>query len=103
MPGQWAGSDRRDRLPHNWAELRAAVKARAGGQCEHIKASTGRRCPNPGTDCDHIQRGDDHTVSNLRWLCRWHHSRKSSAEGAEAMRTQRAKLTRPQPKHPGMR
>lgn len=102
MSGQWAGSDRRERLPANWAELREAVMRRAGGRCEAIKSS-GQRCPNGGRDCDHIQAGDDHSLSNLQWLCIWHHRAKSSAEGNDAQAVVRAKLRRPGRRHPGLR
>jgi hypothetical protein len=35
---------------------------------------------------DHIKPGDDHSESNLRSLCSWHHGKKSGAEGGTAAR-----------------
>lgn len=102
MPRGWVGSDRRSRLPNNWAELVTIIKARAGGQCEQIKAD-GQRCTNQGTDVDHINRGDDHSLDNLQLLCHWpHHARKTASEGNQARNAVYAKTKRPQPKHPGI-
>jgi hypothetical protein len=60
----WYTSNRRDRLPSDWLRRRAPVLAR--------------------DSFDHIEHGDNHDLSNLQALCRWHHSRKSSAEGIAA-------------------
>lgn len=102
MPG-WQNSDRRARLPKNWHRLREQVRARAGGQCEQI--TNGQRCNAIGNECDHVQRGDNHSLSNLQWLCRPHHAAKSSAEGGSAPRRPtaiaRARAARTEP-HPGM-
>lgn len=80
--------------------LRAAVIRRAGGICEETKHSRAGRCTNPGVDVDHIVPGDDHSLSNLRLLCRWHHKAKSSAEGNAA---KRRKPRRQPERHPGVR
>ncbi|WSR65857.1 HNH endonuclease [Streptomyces sp. NBC_01198] len=82
MP-QWAGSDRRDRLPANWPQIRHRVLRRDGGRCTE-RNDYGVRCAELATDVDHIKAGDDHSLSNLRSLCEWHHDRKSGAEGAAA-------------------
>lgn len=97
MSGKWRGSNRRLRLPSNWQELRAEVRERAGGRCELI-GDDGRRCPLAGRDCDHIIRGEDHSLANLQWLCPGHHSSKSGQEGAAA----RPRERRPAEKHPGL-
>ena len=94
MPG-WKGSDRRTRLPREWHRLRAIAKRNAGGQCQWVEHDT--RCPQPGTDCDHITAGDDHTPSNLQWLCRAHHLTKSGREGNAA----KPSRLRPTEAHPG--
>ena len=99
MP-QWKGSDRRDRLPRNWHRLRAQVRARAGGICE-IPG-----CTRQGNQCDHTNRGDDHSLDNLQWLCEPHHRAKSSSEGGRAPRknTPRARrAARATEQHPGIR
>lgn len=87
MP-QWAGSDRRSRLPANWASIRSRVLRRDGSQCTAV-SHDGVRCAEPATDVDHIVAGDDHREANLRSLCGWHHQRKSSAEGAAALARKR--------------
>ena len=79
-PNSWAGSNRRKRLPPNWSQLREQVRIRANDQCE-AALRDGSRCPDQGTDCDHIVAGDNHALTNLQYLCRWHHSRKTAAEG----------------------
>lgn len=92
----WSSSNRASRLPSDWPKRRAQTKKRAGGQCEAI--DNGTRCPAPGTDCDHIQRGDNHELRNLQWLCRPHHKRKTQAEALEA----RPSRFRPPEQHPGL-
>lgn len=77
----WASAGRR--LPPDWKRRVAAVKARAHGRCQWVMAD-GRRCPDPGTDCDHINDPDDHALTNLQWLCGWHHDRKTAAQSAAA-------------------
>ncbi|MCZ0996303.1 HNH endonuclease signature motif containing protein [Streptomyces noursei] len=96
----WMGSDRRSRLPRNWPVLRLSVLKRDGFQCVAVLRDTGARCTAPATDVDHIVPGDDHDPANLQALCRWHHARKSSAEGAAARR-RRVSRRRPAERHPG--
>lgn len=103
MPGQWDGSTRGRRLPPTWPQIRGAVITRAGGRCEATQP-TGQRCDNPGTDVDHITRGDNHSLNNLQLLCPHHHNRKSSREGNEARwSTYRRVSTHPNETHPGLR
>lgn len=103
MGEQWSGSTRKQRLPRDWDERRAAVSARAGGRCEATMRD-GTRCVEPGTDCDHVRRGDNHALSNLQWLCGWHHDKKTAREAAEARRFMRVPSARkPREKHPGLR
>ena len=98
----WQGSsDRKSRLPANWRQLRAVVLERCGGRCEVVKKS-GVRCWDKATDVDHIVAGDDHSLSNLRGICDWHHKRKSSQEGVEARRAKRSVLRREPEAHPGL-
>ncbi|MGW0929544.1 HNH endonuclease [Streptomyces sp. NPDC002644] len=79
----WSSSNRRSRLPSNWPALRARVIKRDGGVCQS--------CGNPGTDVDHVRRGDDHRLENLQLLCGWCHKRKT----AEESRAARADKPRP--------
>lgn len=103
--GGWKGSDRRSRLPADWPRLKAAVRARSGGRCEVIEPSKkdGRpvRCWRKARDCDHIVRGDDHSLANLRDICAYHHGKKSAQEGVEARRT--GSVARQPERHPGDR
>ena len=82
----WAGSTRRRRLPANWRRLREVVIERAGGICEH-RDHYGNRCWQSGTDVDHIEPNDDHSLENLQLLCRRHHAAKSGREGRTRSRS----------------
>lgn len=101
----WEGSSRRDRLPPNWDELRAAKDEE---NPEHIC----HRCGFPGgSELDHKEAGDDHRLENLDWIhsradylagrsrenC---HGKKSGAEGAAALAAIRR---RPPDVHPALR
>lgn len=103
MPnGQWAGSNRAQRLPNDWAERRAEVFRLFGDICHE--------CGLPGAnEVDHLQAGDNHDVAaNLRPIhgkgtpqnC---HQRKSSAEGGRAAQARKPKRRRPPEPHPGLR
>ncbi|QEQ94034.1 HNH endonuclease [Streptomyces phage Saftant] len=81
----WQGSDRRLRLPPDWPKIRARILRRDGHRCTH-RDDYGTRCSELATDVDHIKPGDDHSESNLRSLCSWHHGKKSGAEGGTAAR-----------------
>jgi 5-methylcytosine-specific restriction endonuclease McrA len=59
-------------------------------------------CEAPANQVDHINPGDDHDYDNLQSLCRWHHARKSSAEGAAARRPKQRQAREPEP-HPSQR
>ncbi len=95
----WAGSTRSKRLPPNWSQLREKVISRASHRCES-NMKDGSRCTDKGTDVDHINPGDDHSLENLQLLCTWHHGKKSSREG----NTARVRLSEKRPKesHPGL-
>lgn len=84
MPnGQWQGSNRKARLPEDWARRRMRVLIRDGRQCTHHDIE-GVQCLERATDVDHIRPGDDHSETNLRSLCSDHHQTKSSREGGNA-------------------
>ena len=104
MPTGWIGSTRRERLPPNWErEIRPRILARDGYQCQHVRADTGRKCLARARQVDHIVPGDDHSDSNLRALCDWHHQQKSSSEGGRASSAARKKRKAATPKrHPGI-
>jgi hypothetical protein len=69
--------------------------------CQHIRYDTQKICGLPGTDVDHIDRGDDHRLENLQLLCRWHHNEKSGSEGGNA-NAARLKARTPQKRSPGL-
>ena len=101
MAGHWEGSDRRSRLPSNWAsEIVPEVKRRAQGRCQW-KLPSGARCPRPGTDVDHKKPGDDHRYVNLQLLCTDHHGKKSSKEGVSARWGKKKITPRTEGRHPG--
>lgn len=110
MP-EWAGSDRRARLPANWDSLRLLVFARDGWRCR-FEFRPGQRCPvrdpsktGAGLECDHVRPGDDHSMANLRSLCKRHHQMKSSSEGAAGRARKRAEADskfRRTEAHPGL-
>lgn len=85
----WESSDRRSRLPSNWSALVKAVKQRDGGRCTW-RLPSGARCPRPGTDVDHRRNDDDHSLANLRLLCRAHHDQKTQREAYAGRRRPKA-------------
>ena len=95
----WENSTRASRLPPDWQRRRRLVLERDGYRCTEL--TDGERCTEPATDVDHRTPGDDHSLPNLRALCRWHHARKSSSEGNASRR--RFTARRPVEPHPGMR
>ncbi|GGM75653.1 hypothetical protein GCM10012275_52940 [Longimycelium tulufanense] len=99
MPGGWVGSNRSAELPLNWStEIRPAVLERDDYQCRWF--TDGVRCTEPATDVDHVDDPHGHRPENLQSLCRWHHNRKSSAQGNAARRHWSTK--RPSEPHPGL-
>ncbi|AKY03457.1 HNH endonuclease [Streptomyces phage Danzina] len=99
----WSGSDRQQRLPQNWAQIRRRILRRDGNRC--VWVHEGKRCEEVATEVDHIIAGDNHDDSNLRSLCSWHHQRKSSSEGRAAQlakRRQIEKRFRRNESHPGL-
>jgi len=77
------------------------VLRRDGYRCR-ARDSLGVLCDAPANQVDHIIPNDDDDYDNLQSLCRWHHDRKSSAEGAAARRP-RPKQQRDSEPHPGDR
>ena len=69
----WTGRD----LPGDWGKLREQRRHLAGGRCEAMSQIDpdgsqhmfGTRCVRVGTECDHHEGRDDHSIENLRWLC----------------------------------
>lgn len=96
----WEGSDRKARLPKNWAQLRAQVLKRDDHRCTW-RLKSGKRCPRKATDVDHRVAGDNHALTNLQALCADHHAKKSSLEGRQARQGKQALRRRPPEAMPG--
>ena len=96
----WDTSDRKARLPSDWSTRRVRVLRRDGYKCQ-ARDSLNVMCGEPANQVDHIKPGDDHSLENLQALCRWHHARKSSAEGAAARRPRPRQAREPE-QHPGL-
>lgn len=97
--GGWYGSDRRDRLPRDWAAIRAMVRERAHNHCQARVHSA--LCNGIGDDCDHIVPGDDHSLANLQWLNHNCHKLKTSRESAERNARRARQRRHPVEKNPG--
>lgn len=95
----WSTSDRRQRLPKNWADIRRQVQRRAHGLCE--ATTHARACDGTGTDADHIHAGDNHALTNLQWLSGPCHRAKTATETAARNTTIAALKHRPPELHPG--
>lgn len=97
----WETSDRRSRLPADWATRVKQVKERDGGRCTW-KLPSGARCPRAGRDVDHRVNDDNHGLWNLTLLCRHHHDLKTQAE-ARRGKAKRKPPPRAPEAHPGIR
>ncbi len=95
----WSSSDRRSRLPSDWPKRRAKVKARANGACEAKVHEP--ECNGIGSECDHVQPGDDHSLSNLQWLSAPCHKAKTKGE-SQAGAKQSARRRPRDEQHPGV-
>ncbi|QOI66988.1 HNH endonuclease [Microbacterium phage GardenState] len=97
----WENSDRKARLPYDWQTRRIRVLRRDSYRCQ-ARDSLGHLCGAPANQVDHVIPGDDHDEDNLQALCRWHHDRKSSAEGNAAKKPRPSRRREPE-KHPAFR
>ena len=95
----WTTSNRSQRLPDDWPQRRAKAKTRAHGQCEATHHAPG--CTGTGSECDHIEPGDNHNLDNLQWLSTACHAAKTRAENAERNHANATLRRRPQEPHPG--
>src|SRR5690606_40959600 len=78
-------------LPAGWSVLRRAVLERDGYRCTWFPGQSPRgseyrgcyghpyRCSNKATEVDHVHSNTDHSMNNLRSICKEHHSSKTSS------------------------
>lgn len=105
----WDSSDRRATLPSDWALRVRAVKKRARGRCEYgltkqevlLRQITPLRCKRFGRDTDHWEDRDNHDIEALRFLCGFHHDKKTRKESIAGMARKKASVKRPPERHPG--
>ena len=83
---------RMSELPRDWSTRRRAVIAR-----DKVCVI----CGQPGRDVDHIDRGNDHRLQNLRLLCRSCHMKRTGRDGGTARRRPKRQHRPPAP-HPGL-
>lgn len=117
----WTTSNRRQRLPKNWNQIRKQILQTTNGKCAGLAEpgwGTGHwedgptgtpyagprwhhtNCTTLATDIDHIQRGDLNRPGNLQPLCHTCHAAKTTAE-VRAIHAHKTRMrTRPTPQHP---
>ena len=103
---------RTERMPVGWAKIRAPILERDNRRCTWIKGEPDggnfrdranlNRCPNRGSDVDHIGAHNDHSEGNLRTLCVGHHRHRSSVQANAAKKAKGNPRLRPTPRHPGL-
>ena len=79
----WETSNRREDLPSNWKAIRLKVLKRDSYRCQG-RFSDGKPCDRKAEEVDHIGDKRNHSLSNLRSLCSWHHGKRTSAQGHAA-------------------
>lgn len=102
----WETSNRRSRLPPDWAATVRRILRRDGNRCT-FRFPNGGRCPETTQlEVDHIEPSGSDEDWNLQVLCKRHHAMKTSREGSSALAAKRAavskKFRRSEP-HPGLR
>ncbi len=93
----WETSSRRSELPPDWDRVRADRLRKDGYRCTW-KLPSGKRCPRPATDVDHV--GDKMDHGRLRSLCARHHAQRTQAQAQAAK--QKPPKGRPAEAHPGI-
>lgn len=89
----WSTSDRRSRLPADWATRVAKVKDRDKVCMDKHHAPD---CDGRAAEVDHIRQGDDHSLTNLQALSVACHARKTRLDNGY-----RAAVKGPVEWHPG--
>lgn len=91
--GKHGNQHRRKQLPKDWTKIRAQVIRRDHGTCVI--------CGQPGNHVDHIERGSNHSLDNLRLLCQHCHMARTGRDGGTAKRQPQRQARPPEP-HPGL-
>lgn len=94
-----AWSETRPPLPPDWQKRRIFVFNRDKNCCMLAYKDI---CLGVATEVDHIDRNDDHRMSNLRAVCHDCHSERTRQQAADALRAAWATTKVPRPKHPGL-
>ena len=94
----WTNSDRRSRLPADWAARRRQVLDRDRRLCRIRYPDI---CATVAVDVDHITAGDNHDLTNLQAACRPCHKHKTNLESQQA-RGVGVLRRRPAEAHPGL-
>lgn len=92
--------NRKAELPADWDARRKRALDRDNHQCRWPMPNGGI-CGAWANQVDHIGDRHDHSMANLRSLCKWHHAKRTSAQGNAARK--RVSQQRPPEKHPGIR
>ena len=95
----WDTSDRRHRLPPNWAATVRRIKQRDHGLCQAVAHHPA--CNGIGTEVDHIVAGDNHDDSNLQLLSRECHAEKTIRDNRDLRARRTAERCAPREPHPG--
>ena len=99
----WHTSNRRKRLPANWAALRRTVLARDGFRCQWRLGE--RQCGAEATEVHHLNEAgrnfgvEDNQPEALVSLCTEHHQIATQTYAREQRLAKAAKMA---PKHPGV-
>nr|BFF26851.1 hypothetical protein GCM10025732_48160 [Glycomyces mayteni] len=105
-------------LPPDWGHIRLVALERDGYRCTWFPGGSVQghdykesythpyRCPNKATDVDHIDSNTNHSINNLRSLCKQHHSSKTSSFAHKSMKQRNNDVMRrysgKSVKHPGI-
>lgn len=73
----YRNTNRSKRLPKDWKLIRQQVFRRDNFECQ--------TCGQFATEVDHIERGDNHHISNLQSLCKQCHHNKTVIEARQEL------------------
>jgi 5-methylcytosine-specific restriction endonuclease McrA len=94
---KYAGRAAPGRMPSDWKSRRRRVLMRDF----HVCQISGPGCLAFADEVDHIVPNEDHSLSNLRAVCKACHREKTKQEAADGLRKAMLRGKRPQEPHPG--